>query len=88
MFQKHEPRGSYLDSLVKRSLSIPSVGKYDIVTKPKVKKHSKDIKEEIKGFRPTVFDATNLDNLDIAPGNYTLNKVWCNLIKQETQYEP
>lgn len=40
-----------------------------------MKKHSKNIGEDIRGCRATVFDAVNPDNLQIAPGNYAVNKV-------------
>ena len=50
-------------------MSLPSVGKYNIIIKKKIKK-SPSKGKNIKGCRPTVFDSLNPDNIGTAPGNY------------------
>lgn len=65
----------YLDPLLKRSKSLPSVGKYNIIVNKKIKKNPMKMGDNIEGFRPTVFDSLDPDNTGIAPGNYEVHKV-------------
>ena len=62
--------------MIKRSQSLPSVGKYNIGDPKKSKKDLKDQQHESHAnFRPTIFGSINDATVNIGPGLYAIRNV-------------
>ena len=82
-FEAEQKKGvhTYLDDLIKVKNKMPAVGKYEIEkdyteeTKLKYKAKNDRIRKDAPLFRPTLFDESNRDAINVAPGLYQPDKV-------------